>query len=144
MQERGFVTKRMSAISPLGGKADLALGRELWRRGLRYRRRSRLTGRPDLVFASARVVVFVDGDFWHGRWLEDRIARGDFKRNAEYWIPKLRHRVNRDIIVTEQLTEQGWCVVRVWESDVKKDVARVVDQIVATVAGRTTRTPQGS
>lgn len=76
MQDRALVSKRMSAIRPSGGKADRALGRELWRRGFRYRRRSQLFGRPDFVFASARVVVFVDGDFWHGRWLEDRISRG--------------------------------------------------------------------
>ena len=47
-------------------KAELALRRELWSRGIRYRLHyPGLSGRPDLVFLSARLTVFVDGDFWH-------------------------------------------------------------------------------
>ena len=47
---------------------ELTLRRELWRMGLRYRKHATtLPGKPDIVFVRARVVVFCDGDFWHGR-----------------------------------------------------------------------------
>lgn len=103
MRDPAVTHKIMSAVRSQGGKADQALGRALWSRGLRYRRRSHLVGKPDLVFATPKVVVFVDGDFWHGRGLHDRIARGDFKRNADYWVPKLRRNAERDADVTQAL-----------------------------------------
>lgn len=139
------VAKRMAAISPKGGKADQALGRALWARGLRYRRRSRLVGRPDLVFPGSRVLVFVDGDFWHGRYLDERVTRGDFKTNADYWIPKLRRNAERDREVTQVLTESGWRVLRVWESDVQKDLEGTANRVASLVeesrggSARTTR-----
>lgn len=126
----------MSSVRSKGGRADIALGRSLWQMGLRYRRKSRLIGKPDLVFPSARVVVFVDGDFWHGRWLDERIQRGDFKSNADYWIPKLRRNIERDQQVTERLTGDGWLVLRVWESDVKKDISGVAERIAKTIRNR--------
>lgn len=132
-QDPAVVAKRMAAISPKGGKADQALGRALWAKGLRYRRSSRLAGRPDLVFPGAKVLVFIDGDFWHGRYLDERVARGDFKSNADYWIPKLRRNAERDREVTRALTEAGWRVLRVWESDVKKDLEGTAGQIASVI-----------
>lgn len=56
-------------------RAEQTLRRALWARGLRYRiDAADLPGRPDLVFRSARVVVFCDGDFWHGRDLQTRLS----------------------------------------------------------------------
>ena len=70
-----------------GGRAERLLGRALWRAGLRYRKHAAsLPGRPDFVFAGARVCLFCDGDFWHGRdWdaLRERLAR---RANPEYWL----------------------------------------------------------
>jgi DNA mismatch endonuclease (patch repair protein) len=103
---------------------------------LRYRRRSNLVGKPDLVFATPKLVVFVDGDFWHGRGLDDRIARGDFKRNADYWVPKLRRNIQRDAEVTKTLQEQEWRVIRVWESDIQRDLEGVAEMIATEVRSR--------
>ncbi len=138
MKRDPAITSRiMSAIKSEGGAADRALGSTLWKMGLRYRRRSNLPGKPDFVFASAKVVVFVDGDFWHGRHLQKRIERGDFKQNAGYWIPKLRRNADRDIVVTNELEAQGWEVIRIWESDLKKDQVSAADLIQRVVLSRT-------
>lgn len=136
VRDRAIVNRIMTSIRSEGGRADKALGSALWRRGLRYRRRSRLIGKPDLVFARAGVVVFVDGDFWHGRYLDERIARGDFKRNADYWIPKLQRTVERDRRITAQLIEDGWLVLRFWESRVNQDVDSAAEEVVAVVRSR--------
>lgn len=136
MRDRDLVKRIMMSVRSEGGKADKALGAALWHRGLRYRRQSRLIGKPDLVFSRARVAVFVDGDFWHGRHLDRRIARGDFKRNADYWIPKLERNIQRDTEVTSQLRENGWMVIRVWESDVVRNVEPIADQVMAIVRER--------
>ncbi|WP_348652882.1 hypothetical protein [Polyangium sp. y55x31] len=69
-------TAARAASAKRNTRCELALRRELWRRGLRYRLHlPGLPGRPDIVFTKHRVVVFCDGDFWHGRHLEARLAK---------------------------------------------------------------------
>ncbi|WP_223146796.1 very short patch repair endonuclease [Methylomonas fluvii] len=56
----------MSRIRDKNTKPELALRKALWNAGLRYRLKSDLLGRPDLYFPGRRLVIFVDGCFWHG------------------------------------------------------------------------------
>jgi DNA mismatch endonuclease (patch repair protein) len=115
-------------------KAEVLLRKELWRRGLRYRLHAAdLPGKPDIVFRRARVVVFCDGDFWHGRrWRErvEKLARGS---NAAYWTAKIAANMARDRRTTRRLRAAGWTVVRLWETDVLGDVARVARRVERTV-----------
>jgi DNA mismatch endonuclease (patch repair protein) len=109
----------------------------LWRAGLRYRKHpTTLPGRPDFVFAVARVCVFCDGDFWHGRnWdtLRERLAR---RANPEYWLAKIGRNAERDREQTARLTALGWLVIRLWETDVLKDPEAAASQVKAAVAQR--------
>ncbi|MEN3313739.1 MAG: mismatch endonuclease, patch repair protein [Actinomycetota bacterium] len=114
---------------------ELQLRRALWRLGLRYRvARRDLPGKPDIVFAAARVAVFVDGDFWHGRDLVARLAKLQAGHNAPYWTAKIRRNVERDANNTELLQAAGWEVLRFWESELLADpvaAARVVEAAVS-------------
>jgi DNA mismatch endonuclease (patch repair protein) len=65
--------------------------------------------------------VFCDGDFWHGRhWrkLKSNLGKGT---NASYWIAKVATNIQRDKRITKTLEKLGWQVVRLWETDIKKD-----------------------
>jgi DNA mismatch endonuclease (patch repair protein) len=110
------------------------LRRALTALGLRYRvRYVRLPGRPDIVFPGARVVLFCDGDFWHGRELPGRLERLALGHNADYWIAKIKTNVERDQTQTRELELEGWLVLRFWESDIKRapeEIAREVGRIV--------------
>jgi len=86
-----------------------------WRRG------SKLFGRPDFVFCRAKLVVFIDGDFWHGNPKKLRIP----KSNQTYWQHKITGNRNRDRLVTRTLKIEGWQVVRIWESDLRDEEAIV-------------------
>jgi len=128
----------MSAIRSTGNAVEVALRSAIHRLGLRFRvYPGEIFGRPDFVFPSRRIAVFVDGDFWHGRVLVENgvDALRQRHRNNPYWIDKMLKRVHRDELVTRTLEESGWLVLRFWESDVKKDlngsahyVCRVVEQ----------------
>ena len=116
----------MRAVKGAHTSPELALRRALWERGYRYRLHyKKLPGKPDLVFVSRRVAVFIDGDYWHGRqWkkrgfasLEAQMSRVN---NPEYWVKKIRGNMERDKRVNRELRKNGWIVVRVWESDVNK------------------------
>ena len=118
-------------------RCEIALRRALWSLGLRYRVDvPTMPGRPDIVFIRARVVVFCDGDFWHGRRLRARLARLAGGHNAAYWVEKIRSNVTRDRKNARLLRRDGWCVVRVWESDVKKNADAVANRIATLVRER--------
>jgi len=78
-----------------------------------WRRNAKLFGKPDFVFPKQRVVVFVDGCFWH------RHPRCQFaytpKSQLGFWLPKFKRNISRDKVVTRTLSEAGWRIVRVWE-----------------------------
>lgn len=111
---------------------EMSLRRELWHRGLRYRKNvASVFGKPDLVFCGARVAVFCDSEFWHGyNWKE---RRHDFKSNKEFWLRKIERNISRDSEVTSKLQEDGWTVLRFWGKDIKQDVkgcADIVEKVV--------------
>lgn len=116
---------------------ELLLRRELWRLGLRYRANVReLYGRPDVVFAKAKVAVFCDGDFWHGREWEIRRVKLERGWNADYWLTKIERNIERDKRNTELLEQAGWCVMRLWETDIKRDPLAMAQHVQRVVNSR--------
>ena len=115
-------------------RPELMLRRALFQRGLRYRCAAEdLPGRPDLVFRRARVVVFADGDFWHGRDLTGRLVKLKQGHNATYWLAKIEGNAFRDRRINAELAALGWTVLRFWEAEIKRDLYRIVDEIAAAV-----------
>lgn len=132
------VTSRiMAAVKSSGTRPEMALRRELFRRGLRYRVRTSLLGRPDIVFLGPRVACFVDGDRWHGNGWKTRgyaSFEDEFNHaNADFWKHKIARNMARDREVREGLETQGWSVVRIWASEVDADVAGAADRVETTV-----------
>ena len=99
-------------------------------------RSDRILGKPDLVFRRAHVVVFCDGDYWHGRNLERRLAKLEAGHNAGYWVAKITSNVARDRRVTAALEGEGWLVLRYWETDIKKHAERIAQEVAAHVRER--------
>lgn len=108
----------------------------LWRQGLRYRKNhAGLPGRPDIVFVKARVAVFVDGDFWHGRDWDARKSKLQVGSNAPYWVSKIAANIERDVRTTQRLQDAGWIVLRIWETDIQRNLDAAV-QMVQRAIGR--------
>lgn len=122
-----------------GTRPELLLRRELTRLGLRYRVANDLPGRPDVVFPGARVAVFADGDYWHGRDLDERVRKLRAGHNAKYWVAKIRANVERDRRRTAELEAQGWLVLRFWESEIAEDAAAAAADVLAAVRKRLVR-----
>lgn len=97
---------------------ELRVRRLIWRQGGRYRlNRADLPGKPDIVLAGRRLVVFVHGCFWHGH----DCARGARvpKANRDYWVAKVARNRARDTAAQERLATLGWRVETVWECELK-------------------------
>jgi DNA mismatch endonuclease (patch repair protein) len=115
-------------------KAEVLLRKELWRRGLRYRLHALdLPGKPDIIFRRARVVVFCDGDFWHGRRWRQRLEKLSRGANAPYWTAKIAANVARDRRHTRALRKAGWTVVRLWETDILRNVEMAAARVETAV-----------
>lgn len=143
-RDRALVSRIMAAVRSTDTEPERLLAFAFKRAGLRCRRYADdVRGRPDFVFAAERVVVFVDGDFWHGRqWRQRRLPSLDhqFARSAnrKYWIQKITRNVRRDTAVSRALRRQGWCVVRLWESDVRANLDRCITRVCRALVRRAT------
>ena len=122
--------RNMQAIKNKDSQIELLLRKELWCRGIRYRKNStKIFGKPDLVFIGKKVAVFCDSEFWHGYNWEER--KKDFKSHQEFWIPKIERNMQRDKEVTAKLESEGWIVLRFWGNEIKKDTQKCADKIEA-------------
>ena len=122
------ISHNMRQVKNKDSAIELALRKELWSRGLRYRKNvNSIYGKPDIAFIGKKIAVFCDSEFWHGYDWENR--KKDFKSNQEFWIPKIERNIQRDIEVNEKLQNEGWTVLRFWGKEIKKDVSGCADII---------------
>ena len=121
--------KNMQHIKAKDTKPEILLRKALWHRGLRYRKNYRLLpGSPDIAITRYRIAIFVDGDFWHAKGHQEHPGE-QIGSNKEYWQKKLKRNVERDKEVNNELTDMGWLVLRLWESDIKKILQKCVGMI---------------
>lgn len=120
--------KNMQAIRNKDSDIELLLRRELWKRGIRYRKNVKTVfGCPDIAFIRKKVAVFCDSEFWHGFDWENK--KHDIHTRRDFWIPKIERNMARDIEVTEKLQKEGWRVLRFWGKDIKNNIVSCADII---------------
>jgi DNA mismatch endonuclease, patch repair protein len=110
----------MSRVRGADTKPEMLIRRLVHSMGYRYRlHRKDLPGKPDLVFASRRRVIFVHGCFWHRHSDRDcKLARLP-KSRLDFWLPKLDANAARDAKIRERLGDLGWRVLTVWECQLR-------------------------
>jgi DNA mismatch endonuclease (patch repair protein) len=122
--------QRSYCMSRIKGKdtgLEVRIRSALHKRGLRFRKHLKeLPGRPDIVFSRARVVVFVDGDFWHGY----RFPSWEHKV-SDFWKKKISKNRERDIRNHRKLQKMGWAVIRLWQNDIERDFDGCIRKIVS-------------
>ena len=96
----------------------------------RYRKNvKKLAGSPDIVFTRQKLVVFIDGEFWHGFNWDKKNPR--IKSNRGFWVPKIERNMQRDSQNDKFLSDRGWYVMRFWEKQVEKDFDYCIRRIVS-------------
>ncbi len=118
----------MSRIRGRGNKAtELAMAKLLRRHRITgWRRHPVIFGRPDFVFRKQRVVLFVDGCFWHCCPKHASLPVS----HRKFWRDKFAANVKRDRLVSRTLRSRGWGVLRVWEHELaKKNEGRLLGRI---------------
>jgi len=130
-------SRAMRGNRAAGTKPELLVERHLRKLGLRGKRNAPdLPGRPDIVFRRARVAVFCDGDFWHGRKWSALRKELSHRANARYWLTKISYNIERDAQQGRALKMLGWKVLRYWETDILKSPQVVAKRICSVVRQR--------
>ena len=128
--------KNMSNIHNKDTSVELVLRKRLWREGFRFRKNDkRLPGKPDIVLPKYKTVIFVDGEFWHGKDFEQLKEQLQNSERSQFWIDKISKNIVRDGEINKQLKDLGWNVIRLWGKDVLKHTDECIELIRTSING---------
>jgi len=121
----------MSLIRSKNTRQELAVFRELRKRGIYFKRHYKLApGFPDIAIPSRKVAVFIDGDFWHG-W---QYPRWRCELPRIYWRRKIENNRKRDLNNFALLRRRGWKVLRIWEHQLRENFHRSIELIAEALS----------
>jgi DNA mismatch endonuclease (patch repair protein) len=119
--------KNMQNIRCKDTKPELLISRNLRKKRIYFARNVKtIFGKPDIVFRTKRIALFIDSDFWHGHPKRCIMP----KTNKSYWNTKISGNRARDKKVNKVLKSEGWKVIRVWEYDIKHKSEFVINKIL--------------
>jgi DNA mismatch endonuclease Vsr len=131
--------KNMQSNKAKGTSIEVLLGKAMHAEGLRYRKNNpKVYGKPDFTFKNLKIAIFCDGDFWHGKDWE--IKKHDHKTNEDFWHAKIENNMKRDEVVNFRLRQEGWIILRFWETDLKNNLRSCVQSILKAVYERKNNT----
>lgn len=118
----------MAKIKAKNTKPEIQFRKALWKLGYRYRKHVKnIPGKPDIVMRKYKIVIFVDGEFWHGYNWEEKKTK--IKSNRGFWIPKIERNMERDLENNLKIEALGYKVFRFWEHSIKKDILGCVNKV---------------
>ena len=136
LRSKNITYKIMSAIKCKDTKPEIFFRKALWKWGIRFRKNVKLFGKPDIAIQKYKIVIFVDGDFWHGNnWkirgfssLED-----EMKNYSDFWKDKILRNIKLDKDVNKYYKSLGWTVLRFWQSDIEKNLNKCIIKTIKTI-----------
>jgi DNA mismatch endonuclease, patch repair protein len=108
----------MSRIKGKNTKPEMLVRRFLHANGFRYRLHVKdLPGKPDIVLPKYKIVIFIQGCFWHGH---DHCKYYVIpKTKTEWWLNKINGNKTKDIMNIELLKNAGWQIIEIWECELR-------------------------
>ncbi len=137
MKERSqeTISYTMSRIKGKNTGIEIALRKELYRLGVRYRHNtSYVYGHPDISIQKYKIAIFCDSEFWHGFHFEENKKK--LHKNLDYWIPKIERNIARDNEVNQKLAAEGYMVIRFWGNEINQDASRCAAKVVNALLER--------
>lgn len=124
-------SENMRRIKSKDTSIEIKLRKELWKRGYRYRRNCQdIHGKPDICFKRKKIAIFCDSEFWHGKYLLEKIYIP--KTNRKFWVHKIQKNIERDQEVNKYLGENGWSVLRFWQKEIEDNLDECINKIEHT------------
>jgi DNA mismatch endonuclease (patch repair protein) len=118
----------MSNIRGKDTKIELTIRKKLWARGIRYRIHcDNVPGAPDICNVSKKIVVFIDGCFWHGC---PHCSKKLPDTNKVFWKKKIESNKKRRKKVLSELNDLGYNVFQFWECEIKNNPDKIVNKLI--------------
>ncbi|AFS83381.1 very short patch repair endonuclease [Candidatus Nitrosopumilus sediminis] len=116
----------MSRIRGTNTKIDLKMKKILTDTGYRHEMYPKMYGNPDFVIRRKKIIIYCDGDFWHGyRYSKKK------KLPKKFWREKIENNMRRDRKYSRRLRKEGWSVLRFWEHDIEKKTEKCKRRIIS-------------
>lgn len=116
----------MSKIHAQNTKAEVLVFRELRKRGAYFQKHyKKAEGSPDIALPRKKKAIFIDGDFWHGY----KFSKQKQRLPKKYWLAKIKRNIKRDKTTVAKLKKDDWEILRVWEHEVIKELAKTIEKI---------------
>jgi len=129
--------KCMSHIRSSDTKPEIFFRKALWKWGIRYRKNVRgLFGTPDIAIKKYKIVIFIDGDFWHGNdWRKKHYLTQEelLLSYSDFWQKKIRRNIARDIEVNKYYKKIGWTVLRFWVSETENNLNKCIIKTIKKI-----------
>jgi DNA mismatch endonuclease (patch repair protein) len=128
--------KIMSAVKSKDTKPEIFFRKALWKWGVRYRKNVRLFGKPDIAIKKYKMVIFIDGDYWHGNnWKIRNLPslESELVNYSDFWKKKILANIERDKKVNEYYNSINWTVLRFWQSDIEKNLNECITKTLNTI-----------
>jgi DNA mismatch endonuclease (patch repair protein) len=127
----------MSHIRSSDTKPEIFFRKALWKWGIKYRKNVRgLFGTPDIAIKKYKIVIFIDGDFWHGNdWKAKRFLTQEalLLSYSDFWQKKIRRNIARDIEVNKYYKKIGWNILRFWTSETEKNLNKCIIKTIKKI-----------
>jgi len=127
----------MSHIRSSDTKPEIFFRKALWKWGIKYRKNVRsLFGTPDIAIKKYKIVIFIDGDFWHGNnWKAKHFLTQEelLLSYSDFWQKKIRRNIARDIEVNNYYKKIGWNILRFWTSETEKNLNKCIIKTIKKI-----------
>lgn len=121
----------MSKIRSYNTKVENLVFRELRKRQIYFQKHYRnAIGNPDIALPRKKKAIFIDGDFWHGY----KFKIQQHRLPKKYWLKKIENSIIRDKKVNRELRSMGWCVIGIWEHEIKLKLEKTIENIIKMIA----------
>ena len=121
----------MSRVRSKNTKIDLKMKKIVSSLNYKYEMYPKMFGRPDLIIKKKKIVIFCDGDFWHG--YKYHVKKKPAKK---YWKKKIKTNMVRDRQISRRLRYIGWSVLRFWEHDIEKRPELCMEKIKRKISSK--------
>jgi DNA mismatch endonuclease (patch repair protein) len=116
----------MSRIKNKNTKIENLLASKMSENDIGFKRYPKIFGNPDFMIKNSKIVIFIDGCFWHKCPIHYREPR----TKKEFWLPKIKKNVKRDKEVNKHLKKEGYHVIRFWEHDIEKNSDKCIGKLL--------------
>lgn len=128
MNKQTAIRHSMQGNTKKDTSIEIIFCKALWHRGIRYRKNCKdILGTPDVAIKKYKLAIFCDGDFWHGKEYHG------VKSHQKFWDEKIKRNRERDLEYTIRLRDEGWIVLRFWESDIRNDVEKCINEVIEII-----------